>query len=236
LTPGSRTLVLLRHGQSEWNTSNRFAGWVDVGLTELGRAEARRSGRLLEKAGLIPDVVHTSVLGRAVTTAKIVLETTDRRCIDVHRTWRLNERHYGALQGLNREQVREEFGDDQFARWRRSYRGVPPPIRPGSEFSQTNDDRYRTLDVAVPSAESIHDVLVRLRPYWESRIAPDIDAGRVVLVVAHGNTLRALMKHLDRLPGDDLPGLDIATGVPIRYDLAPDLQADAGGGCPVEQR
>ncbi|GAA4390014.1 2,3-bisphosphoglycerate-dependent phosphoglycerate mutase [Tsukamurella soli] len=234
MTVESRTLVLLRHGESEWNTGDRFAGWVDVGLTEQGRAEARRSGELLTAADLRPDVVHTSVLRRAITTANIVLEASGRDWVDVHRTWRLNERHYGALQGLSREQVRRDYGDDQFARWRRSYRCSPPPAEPGSEFGRAGDDRYRTLGVEVPAAESIHDVLMRVLPYWWAHVAPDLLAGRVVVLVAHGNSLRALIRHLDHLTGDDMSGLHIRTGVPIRYDLTPDLRPRVPGGRPVQ--
>jgi 2,3-bisphosphoglycerate-dependent phosphoglycerate mutase len=226
----TRTLVLLRHGESIWNAANRFAGWVDVPLSERGRTEARRSGELLRDSGLLPEVVHTSLLRRAVSTADIALDVADRHWVPVRRTWRLNERHYGALQGQNRERIRAEFGDTRFRRWRRGYDVAPPPIAPGSPFGQDSDPRYAELGVQVPSAESLADVLKRLLPYWKSGISPDLRVGRTVLVVAHGNVLRALIKHLDGLSGEEVTSMCIPTGVPLRYDLTQELRPVVAGG------
>lgn len=220
----SQALVLLRHGESAWNAADLFAGWMDVPLSERGHSEARRCGESLVQAGLLPDVVHTSLLRRAIATANIALDAADRHWIDVRRSWRLNERHYGALQGRSREQVRAEFGDEQFIRWRRSYDAPPPPAEP------VNDPRYRDLGVPVPPGESLKDVLARLLPYWEAAIAPDLRAGRTVLVVAHGNSLRALVKHLDGISDDDIVGLNIPTGRPLRYDLTHQLRPVHPGG------
>ncbi|WAL65272.1 phosphoglyceromutase [Amycolatopsis cynarae] len=224
------TLVLLRHGQSTWNAENLFTGWVDVPLSELGEAEARHGGELLAEAGLLPDVVHTSLLRRAISTANIALDVADRHWIDVRRNWRLNERHYGALQGKNKKQVREEFGEDQFMLWRRSYDVPPPEIERGSEFSQDSDVRYADLGADAPLTECLKDVVARLLPYWESAIVPDLRAGRNVLVAAHGNSLRALVKHLDGISDDAIAGLNIPTGIPLRYDLTEDLKPVTPGG------
>ncbi|TVT13560.1 phosphoglyceromutase [Amycolatopsis acidiphila] len=224
------TLVLLRHGQSTWNAENLFTGWVDVPLSGQGEAEARRGGELLAETGLLPDVVHTSLLRRAISTANIALDVADRHWIDVRRSWRLNERHYGALQGKNKKQVRDEFGEDQFMLWRRSYDVPPPPIERGSEFSQDGDARYADLGDTAPLTECLKDVVARLLPYWESAIVPDLRAGRTVLVAAHGNSLRALVKHLDGISDDAIAGLNIPTGIPLRYDLTEDLKPVTAGG------
>jgi 2,3-bisphosphoglycerate-dependent phosphoglycerate mutase len=224
------TLVLLRHGESIWNAADRFAGWVDVPLSEQGRTEARQAGELLRDCGALPDVVHTSLLRRAVSTADLALDVADRHWIPVGRTWRLNERHYGALQGQSREHIRAEFGDELFGRWRRAYDVAPPPIAPGSPFGQDSDPRYAELRVGVPSAESLADVLRRLLPYWRSYISPGLRIGRTVLVVAHGNVLRALIKHLDGLSGEEVVSLSIPTGIPLRYDLTEDLRPAVSGG------
>ncbi|MEW1775584.1 2,3-bisphosphoglycerate-dependent phosphoglycerate mutase [Streptomyces sp. NPDC086777] len=228
--PSSRRLVLLRHGESVWNARDLFAGWVDVPLSERGRDEARRSGELMARAGLLPDVVHTSLLRRAITTADLALDAADRHWIGVHRSWRLNERHYGALQGRNRQQVGDEFGAEQLLRWRRSYEVPPPPAGQGDPLSRHTDVRYRGLGVPVPPAESLEDVLVRLLPYWESAIVPDLRANRTVLVVAHGNTLRALVKLIDGLSDDAITRLHIPTGVPLRFDLDDALRPVVPGG------
>ncbi|PBC56178.1 2,3-diphosphoglycerate-dependent phosphoglycerate mutase [Rhodococcus sp. ACPA1] len=233
-TGGRRRLILLRHGESAWNAADRFAGWVDVPLTDAGRAEAHRSGELIRQAGLLPDVVHTSLLRRAVATADLVLDAAERHWIPVHRSWRLNERHYGDLQGRTREDVRAQFGEARFMLWRRSYNVAPPVIRPGSAFSQDGDPRYRALGVDVPSAESLHDVQNRLLPYWERAIAPDLVGGRTTLVVSHGNALRALIMHLDRLTADDIGAVNIPTGIPIRYDLDDTLRPVVPGGVVME--
>ena len=211
-------LMLLRHGESEWNRKNLFAGWVDVDLTPGGEREARRAGDLLVEHDLLPDVLHTSLLRRAIRTAQITLDVADRHWIPVRRSWRLNERHYGALQGKNRVLVREEFGDEQFMLWRRSYDTPPPPLQ-DDEQSQAADLRYADLLETVPRTECLKDVVGRMLPYWYDAIVPDLRLGRVVLVVAHGNSLRALKKHLDGLSEEEVVTLNVPTGVPLRYEL-----------------
>lgn len=222
------TLVLLRHGQSTWNAENLFTGWVDVPLSDAGEAEAVRGGELLRDAGLLPDVAHTSLLRRAISTANLALDVADRHWIEVRRDWRLNERHYGALQGKDKRQVREEFGDEQFAVWRRSYATPPPPIEPGSRYDQSGDPRY--AGIAVPGTECLADVVARMLPYWESAIVPDLRAGRTVLVAAHGNSLRALVKYLDGIDAQRIAGLNIPTGIPLRYDLDDRMRPLSAGG------
>jgi 2,3-bisphosphoglycerate-dependent phosphoglycerate mutase len=217
------TLVLLRHGESEWNAKNLFTGWVDVDLTARGEAEVRRGGGLLEEHGLLPDVVHTSVLRRAIRTADLALAACDRQWAPVTRSWRLNERHYGSLQGKHKKQIREEFGDEQFMIWRRSYHTPPPPIDDDDPWSQVDDPQYAALPPELlPRTECLADVVARALPYWYDAIVPDLRAGRTVLVSAHGNSLRALVKHLDQISEADIPGLNIPTGIPLRYDLDPD--------------
>ena len=225
------TLVLLRHGESEWNRKNLFTGWVDVDLTPLGEEQARLGGRALSDAGLLPTVVHTSVQTRAVRTANLALEAAGRSWLPVARHWRLNERHYGALQGKDKAQVREEYGHEQFMLWRRSYSVPPPPIPKGDPWDVSTDERYASLAPdAVPRTECLSDVVNRLLPYWHDQIVPDLRAGQVVLVVAHGNSLRALCKHLDGLSEDEVVGLNIPTGQPLRYDLNDDLSPLVSGG------
>jgi len=224
------TLVLLRHGQSVWNAENLFTGWVDVPLSETGEQEARRGGELLRDVGLLPDVVHTSLLRRAISTANLALDACDRHWIQVKRDWRLNERHYGALQGKNKKQTLEEFGEEQFKLWRRSYDVPPPPIEPGSEFSQDGDPRYAGLGDELPATECLSDVVDRFLPYWESAVVPDLQAGKVVLLAAHGNSLRALVKHLDQISDADIAELNIPTGIPLRYDLDDELRPLKAGG------
>jgi 2,3-bisphosphoglycerate-dependent phosphoglycerate mutase len=216
------TLVLLRHGESEWNAKNLFTGWVDVGLTEKGQAEAVRSGELLRESGVLPDVVHTSLLRRAIRTGELALDAADRSWLPVTRSWRLNERHYGALQGLDKSATREKYGDEQFMRWRRSYDEPPPPLPEDSEFSQVGDPRYADLLDLVPRTECLADVVERMLPYWYDALVPDLHLGRTVLVAAHGNSLRALIKHLDGMSDADVVGLNVPTGVPLRYDLDPE--------------
>ena len=222
------TLVLLRHGESEWNAKNLFTGWVDVPLSEKGVAEAERGGTLLTDAGVLPDVVHTSLLRRAITTANLSLNAADRHWIDVKRSWRLNERHYGALQGKDKKQIRDEFGEEQFMTWRRSYDVPPPPIEPGTEYSQDADPRY--AGEPIPATECLKDVLERALPYWESEIVPDLRAGKTVLVAAHGNSLRALIKHLDGIDDQTIAGLNVPTGIPLVYDLDEDFKPVSPGG------
>ena len=217
------TLILLRHGHSEWNELNLFTGWVDVRLTERGRAEAWNSGRLLAQFDVLPDTVHTSVLSRAIETASILLDAADRLWIPVTRSWRLNERHYGALQGRNKAQTLGAFGHDQFMLWRRSFDVPPPPLAEGDEFSQVGDARYAAID-EIPRTESLHLVLDRLRPYWDAEIVPDLRAGKTVLVTAHSNSLRALIKHLEGISKVDVMELNIPTGVPLVYLLGEDLR------------
>ena len=223
------TLILMRHGESEWNASNQFTGWVDVALTEKGEAEAVRAGELLVEHDLLPDVLYTSLLRRAIQTAQIALDKADRHWIPVKRDWRLNERHYGALQGLNKADTLEKYGNEQFMLWRRSYDTPPPPIDPNAEYSQTSDPRYADLD-EVPLTECLKDVVARMIPYFTESIAADITAGKTVLVAAHGNSLRALVKYLDDISDADIAGLNIPTGNPLRYDLDENLKPLNSGG------
>jgi 2,3-bisphosphoglycerate-dependent phosphoglycerate mutase len=223
------TLVLLRHGESDWNALNLFTGWVDVGLTEKGRAEAVRSGELMAEQKLLPDVLYTSLLRRAITTAHLTLDTADRLWIPVRRSWRLNERHYGALQGLNKAETKERYGEEQFMAWRRSYDTPPPPIERGSRYSQDTDPRYADIG-GGPLTECLADVVARFLPYFTDVIVPDLRSGKTVLIVAHGNSLRALVKHLDHMSDEDIVGLNIPTGIPLRYDLDADLRPMVAGG------
>ncbi len=218
-------LVLLRHGESEWNASGLFTGWVDVGLSGGGEAEAVRAGELLLQEGLLPDIVHTSVLRRAIRTADLALEAAGRSWIPVCRSWRLNERHYGALQGKSKEQTRLEFGDEQFRLWRRSYDVPPPPLEPGSELAAARDPRYAGLPPdALPSTECLKGVLGRVLPYWYDALVPDLRAGKTVLVSAHGNSLRALVKHLDDVAESEIAELNVPTGVPLLYELDAEMR------------
>ena len=222
------TLVLLRHGESVWNAQNLFTGWVDVALSEKGEAEARRGGEQLAQAGLLPEVVHTSLQRRAIATANLALDAADRHWIPVRRDWRLNERHYGALQGKNKKETLAAFGEEQFMLWRRAYDTPPPPIEEGSEFSQEGDPRYAGID--IPRTECLKDVVARVVPYWEQEIVPDLRDGKTVLIAAHGNSLRALVKHLDNISDTDIAGLNIPTGMPLRYDLTDELKPSTPGG------
>ena len=222
------TLILLRHGESEWNAKNLFTGWVDVALSEKGVAEAKRGGELLKDAGYAPDVVHTSLLRRAITTAQLALDAADLHWIPVKRSWRLNERHYGALQGKDKKQTLETYGEEQFTIWRRSYDVPPPEIELGSEFSQDSDPRY--AGEPIPRTEALANVLVRELPYWEGEIVPDLKAGKTVLVAAHGNSIRALVKHLDGVSDEAIAGLNIPTGIPLVYELDENFKPVNPGG------
>ena len=224
------TLVLFRHGESEWNAKNLFTGWVDVALSETGRAEAARAGDLLVEAGVLPEVVHTSLLRRAITSAHLALDAADRHWIPVRRSWRLNERHYGALQGKDKKQTLEEFGEEQFMLWRRSFDTPPPRLDDDSEFSQAADPRYADLGAAAPRTECLADVVARLLPYWDTAIVPDLREGKVVLLAAHGNSLRALVKHLDGIDDATISGLNIPTGIPLVYRLDAELRPTQPGG------
>ncbi|MFN0091846.1 MAG: 2,3-diphosphoglycerate-dependent phosphoglycerate mutase [Acidimicrobiales bacterium] len=218
------TLILLRHGESEWNARNLFTGWHDADLSEKGRDEARAGGRAMAEAGLAPDVLHTSLLIRAIRTAQLALEEMSRPWVEVRRSWRLNEWHYGGLTGLDKKATTERYGAEQVFVWRRSYDTPPPPLEPGSEFDAAGDPRYAWLapDV-IPRTECLKDVVARMLPYWHDSIVPDLRAGRCVLVAAHGNSLRALVKHLDRIGDDEIAELNLPTGAPIVYELGADL-------------
>jgi 2,3-bisphosphoglycerate-dependent phosphoglycerate mutase len=225
------TLILLRHGESEWNAKGLFTGWVDAGLSEAGRAEAARGGEQLAEAGLRPDVVHTSVLNRAIQTANIALDVAGLAWLPVHRSWRLNERHYGALQGKNKAQTREQYGDEQFMTWRRSYDVPPPPLPDDDPLSQAADPRYAQLpDELLPRTECLRDVVARLLPYWHDQIIADLATGRTVLVAAHGNSLRALVKHLDDIGDAEIAELNIPTGMPLVYELDEGFRPVTRGG------
>jgi len=222
----ARTLLLIRHGQSEWNALNLFTGWHDVDLTELGEQEARAGGNALDDAGLLPDVLHTSLQKRAIRTAQLALEEMDRLWIPVRRSWRLNERHYGALTGLDKKQTVAEHGADQVHIWRRSYDTPPPALDLADERHPSHDPRYASLPADVlPATECLKDVVERMLPWWYDAIVPDLRAGRVVLVAAHGNSLRALVKHLDGISDDDIADLNIPTGIPVRYQLDDHMRA-----------
>ena len=224
-------LILLRHGESEWNAKNLFTGWVDVDINAKGVAEAEKGAKLLEAEGLLPDVLHTSLLRRAIHTANITLDGCDRHWIPVKRSWRLNERHYGGLQGLDKAETLAKYGEEQFMLWRRSFDTPPPVLDKDSEFSQWNDPRYADIpEDERPQTECLADVIVRMLPYWESDIKPDLAAGKTVLVTAHGNSLRALVKHLDEISDADITGLNIPTGIPLFYELDEDFKPVTKGG------
>ncbi len=217
------TLILLRHGQSDWNQKNLFTGWVDVRLSDQGVTEARRAGELLAASGLKADILYTSVLTRAIQTANPALEVADRLWIPVKRSWRLNERHYGALQGKDKAQTLEEYGPDLFQTWRRSFDVPPPPLDDDAEYSQVRDERYANIDGEIPRTESLKLVIDRLLPYWESDITADLAEGKTVLVTAHGNSLRALIKYLDGISDEDIAELNVPTGIPLVYELDDDF-------------
>lgn len=218
-------LVLLRHGQSEWNLANTFTGWADVGLTEKGRAEALAGGEAIAEAGVAIDIAHTSLLKRAIHTTQLVLDVLDREWIPVRRSWRLNERHYGALQGLNKKETAEKHGADQVFEWRRSYHTPPPALADDDERSAKHDPRYQRLaPEQIPASECLADVVDRMLPYWYDSIVPDLRDGNTVLIGAHGNSLRALVKHLDGISDEEISSLNIPTGVPKLYELDENLR------------
>ena len=226
-----KTLVLLRHGESEWNAKGQFTGWVDVGLSEVGKQEAVRGGQLLSQSGIRPDTLHTSVLTRAIQTANLALEEAGLLWLPVQRSWRLNERHYGALQGKDKAATRREFGDEQFMLWRRSYDVPPPPIADDDPLSQSDDPRYASLPPeARPKTECLKDVVARMLPYWYDAVVPDLNTGQNVLVVAHGNSLRALVKHLDGISDAAIAELNIPTGIPLVYELDDAFRPEVPGG------
>ncbi|MFY8050627.1 MAG: phosphoglyceromutase [Aquiluna sp.] len=224
------TLILLRHGNSTWNQKNLFTGWVDVDLSDQGRQEAKRAGELLKQANLKPNVLFTSVLKRAINTAHIALDQIDRNWIPTYRSWRLNERHYGALQGLDKAETLEKYGPEQFQLWRRSYDVPPPELADTAEFSQANDERYQSLGKDLPRTECLKDVLNRMLPYWENEISKTLMQANSVLITAHGNSLRALVKHLDGISDTDIAELNIPTGIPLVYRLNEKLQPENPGG------
>jgi len=224
------TLVLLRHGESEWNAKNLFTGWVDVALSEKGRAEAKRGGALLAARNILPDIVHTSLLRRAISTSQIALDACERHWIPVKRSWRLNERHYGALQGKDKAATLAAYGEEQFKLWRRSFDVPPPPIADTDEFSQANDPRYAGLGAVMPKTECLKDVVARMLPYWSESIVPDLKENKTVLVTAHGNSLRALVKHLDGISDSDIAELNIPTGIPLVYELNDAMSPVKKGG------
>ncbi|CCK70940.1 phosphoglycerate mutase GPM1 KNAG_0F02780 [Huiozyma naganishii CBS 8797] len=218
-------LILVRHGQSEWNEKNLFTGWVDVRLSAIGEKEAARAGQLLKEKNELPDVLYTSKLSRAIQTANIALSEADRLWIPVKRSWRLNERHYGALQGKDKAATLEEYGEEKFTTWRRSYDVPPPPIADDSEFSQKNDVRYGTVDPKVlPKTESLSLVIDRMLPYWQDVIAKDLLEGKTVMIAAHGNSLRGLVKYLEGISDADIAKLNIPTGIPLVFELDQELK------------
>jgi 2,3-bisphosphoglycerate-dependent phosphoglycerate mutase len=226
-----KTLVLLRHGESEWNAKGLFTGWVDVGLSEVGAQEARNGGQLLSQSGIRLDTLHTSVLTRAIQTANLALEEAGLLWLPVQRSWRLNERHYGALQGKDKAATRREFGDEQFMLWRRSYDVPPPPIADDDPLSQSDDPRYSGMPPELrPRTECLKDVVARMLPYWYDAVVPDLNTGQNVLVVAHGNSLRALVKHLDGISDAAIAELNIPTGIPLVYELDDAFRPEVPGG------
>ena len=224
------TLILLRHGESEWNAKNLFTGWVDVSLSQKGVEEAKRGGQLLKEKNLLPDIVHTSLLRRAIDTSQLALNACDRMWIPVRRSWRLNERHYGALQGKDKKETLAQYGEEQFKLWRRSYEVPPPPIDDADPYSQANDPRYAEIGLPVPKTECLKDVVARMLPYWDESIVPDLKTGKRILVTAHGNSLRALAKHLDGISDGDIAELNIPTGIPLLYKLDAQLRPIIKGG------
>lgn len=224
-------LILLRHGESQWNALNLFTGWVDVDLSEKGVLEAKRGGELLKEKNLIPNSLHTSVLNRAIKTSELALESAGIKEIPTKRSWRLNERHYGALQGLNKKDTLEKYGEEQFMLWRRSYDVPPPPIDPNDKYAQNNDPKYKDMQESdIPLTECLKDVVKRVIPYWKESIVPELESGKTVLVVAHGNSLRALIKYLENISDEDIAKLNLPTGIPLLYRLDENFKPIVFGG------
>jgi len=226
----SYKLILLRHGESEWNAKNLFTGWVDVELSDKGRQEAARGGVLLKEAKLLPDVLHTSLLKRAINTADIALESAGVSGIQVKRSWRLNERHYGALQGKDKAATLKEYGAEQFQLWRRSFDVPPPAIADDDQYSQKNDPKYANLGTELPKTECLKDVVARVIPYLNNEINNDLKSGKVVLITAHGNSIRAIVKYLDQISDVDIAGVNIPTGIPLLYELDQNFKPITKGG------
>jgi 2,3-bisphosphoglycerate-dependent phosphoglycerate mutase len=223
-------LILLRHGESQWNAKNLFTGWVDVELSTKGIEEAKRGGLLLKESNLLPDIVHTSLLRRAINTASLALDNCDRHWIPVQRSWRLNERHYGALQGKDKAATLKEYGEEQFQLWRRSFDVPPPAIDDNNQYSQSNDPRYANLGKDLPKSECLKDVVIRMIPYFTNEITNDLRSGKVVLVTAHGNSIRAILKHIDGISDADIAGVNIPTGIPLLYEFDKDFKPVKKGG------
>lgn len=226
----TKKLILLRHGESEWNALNLFTGWVDVRLSEKGIEEAKRGGQLLKERGLLPDIVHTSLLRRAIHTSQLALDAADRHWIPVKRSWRLNERHYGALQGKDKKETLAQYGEEQFQLWRRSFDVPPPPIDDNDKYSQFGDPRYADLGSDLPKTECLKDVITRMIPYLNGEITDDMNAGKTVLVTAHGNSIRAMVKHIDCISDADIAGVNIPTGIPLFYEFGDDWEPIKKGG------
>jgi 2,3-bisphosphoglycerate-dependent phosphoglycerate mutase len=226
----TKKLILLRHGESEWNALNLFTGWVDVRLSEKGIGEAKRGGQLLKERGLLPDIVHTSLLRRAIHTSQLALDEADRDWIPVNRSWRLNERHYGALQGKDKKETLAQYGEEQFQLWRRSFDVPPPPIDDNDEYSQFGDARYADLGSNLPKTECLKDVVNRMIPYFEGELTADLNAGKTVLVTAHGNSIRAMVKRIDQISDADIAGVNIPTGIPLLYEFDDNLKPVKKGG------
>jgi len=226
----TKKLILLRHGESEWNALNLFTGWVDVRLSEKGIGEAKRGGELLKERGLLPDIVHTSLLRRAIHTSQLALDAADRHWIPVKRSWRLNERHYGALQGKDKKETLAQYGEEQFQLWRRSFDVPPPPIDDNDKFSQFGDARYADLGSSLPKTECLKDVIDRMVPYFKQDITNDLNTGKTILVTAHGNSIRAMVKHIDGISDADIAGVNIPTGIPLLYEFNDKFEPIKKGG------
>ena len=226
----TKKLILLRHGESEWNALNLFTGWVDVRLSEKGIGEAKRGGQLLKERGLLPDIVHTSLLRRAIHTSQLALDEADRNWIPVKRSWRLNERHYGALQGKDKKETLAQYGEEQFQLWRRSFDVPPPPIEDNDKYSQFGDARYADLGSSLPKTECLKDVIDRMVPYFQKEITDDLNTGKTVLVTAHGNSIRAMVKHIDGISDGEIAGVNIPTGIPLLYEFDENFKPVKIGG------